>query len=101
MKQRKTTVLPFNERCIAIINNGKQCSRRRKYGSFCGKHNKKQQYGVISNNIVSKLTKDTLIQVRTIEIEQKRYLIDQNKILFNESGTTIIGKLKDDGIIYI
>ncbi len=91
---KKITVLTIKDRCNAIINNGNQCSRRKKYGNFCGKHNKKQPYGVVSHNSTQHQQNDSLIRVRKIKIKKCNYLIDENNILFNENGTRIIGKLK-------
>ena len=99
MKKRKVTILLPHERCLAIINNGNQCSRRRKYNQFCGKHNKKQQYGIISNNILLNLINPNLIEVTKITIEQQDYLIDKNHIIFTSDKTKIIGKIKNNKII--
>ncbi len=49
-KNRKKIKISMKERCKAIINNGKQCSRRKKYNEFCGKHKDKQHFGIITNN---------------------------------------------------
>ena len=89
------------ERCIAIINNGNQCSRRRKYNHFCGKHNKKQQFGVVSNNIITSLLNTDFIEVKKIKINGNQYLIDRNQVLFNIEKNKIIGKLKKNKIITI
>jgi len=100
MKQRKKVVLSPHERCKAIINNGKQCSRRKKYDHFCGKHNKKQPYGCVSKN-VSTIMNQNLIEVRPIHINGGDYLIDKNHIIFSKEGTLIVGIYKDNKMIKV
>ena len=104
------TILSSEERCQAIINNGKQCSRRKKYFDFCGKHKLKQPFGIVTKTLQDNITKDkqtinlfdnNLIEVKQFQYKDKEYLIDNNKIIFNKIGTEIIGKLNNNNEIYI
>ena len=104
-KTRKKTIISMEERCKAIINDGKQCSRRKKYHNFCGKHKLKQPFGVVSTininnfNFMSECNPN-LIEVKKFKYKQIEYLIDKNNIIFNKEGTKIIGKL-DNEIIFL
>lgn len=108
-KTRKKNVILPKERCKAIINNGKQCSRRRKYNDFCGKHKDKQHFGIVNiyNNLSNLITVDpkqhnkNYIEVKQFNYNDSEYLIDNNKIIFNREGTKIIGKLNENNEIYI
>jgi len=95
-KKRKKTQLQDFERCMARKQDGFQCSRRRKKNNeYCGKHIKNRPYGRIDNE-----NDKESIPVKNIVIEDKEYLIDNNKIVFNLNGDMIVGKLMDDGKIF-
>jgi len=108
-KTRKKNIIPCTERCKAIINNGKQCSRRKKYNDFCGKHKLKQHFGVINtysniSNLITDNPKENnknFLEVKQFKYNDTEYLIDNNKIIFNREGTEIIGKLNENNEIYI
>lgn len=108
-KKRKKTYLSPEERCKAVINTGKQCSRRKKYNDFCGKHKNKQQFGIFNvndtkNNVKIKtdLENDTnYLKVKKFKYLDKEYFIDNNNIIFNKAGTLIVGKLDNNNKICI
>ena len=109
-KTRKKTIIEYEHRCKAFINNGKQCSRRKKYGEFCGKHKNKQQYGISNHNNQTNESKtiksnfytenDNFIEVKKFKINNEDYFIDKNNIIFNKKGTKIIGRLNNNNEIY-
>ena len=74
--------------CIALKQDGEQCTRRSKINSvFCGKHIVNQKCGCINNEII--------IELSTININNKLLYIDNNKIIYNKNNDntyTIIGK---------
>ena len=92
-KKRKKTILKEGERCMARKQDGEQCTRRKKdTHEYCGKHIKNRPYGRIDNN------DNNRIKVKNKkEIE---YLIDDDKIIYNLSGNTVIGRLKENGEIF-
>lgn len=101
-KTRKKTIISMEERCKAIINNGKQCSRRKKYHNFCGKHKLKQPFGIVSDlninnfNFISQQMNPNFIEVKKFKYKNTEYLIDKHNIIFNKEGTKIIGRLDNE-----
>jgi len=107
-----------NNRCIARIHSGNQCSRKCKTDSheFCGSHLHSLPYGRIDekppdlNKLVEKKTRgrksknktnieldqidlSNYIKTRSAIIEGIEYLIDDNNVLFeNDSANTIVGR---------
>ena len=47
-KQRKT--IPSDNRCLAKINNNRQCSRKRKGVQYCGGHIERRPHGEFNDN---------------------------------------------------
>ena len=104
-KTRKKTIISMEERCKAIINDGKQCSRRKRYHNFCGKHKLKQPFGVVSDVIINNFNfmsecNPNLIEVKKFKYKQIEYLIDKNILFLTKEGTKIIGKL-DNEIVFL
>ena len=89
---------------MARKQDGNQCTRKKKNGDFCGKHEKHQKYGRIDdyNNLVEKLSQDdNYIMVWTESINNKEYLVDSNNIVYtkNLNSPEIIGKKKSNNLI--
>ena len=104
-KTRKKTIISMEERCKAIINDGKQCSRRKKYHNFCGKHKLKQPFGIVSQVNINNFSfisqsNPNFIEVKKFTYKNIEYLIDKHNIIFNKEGTKIIGKL-DNEIVFL
>ena len=47
------------------------------------------------------ISDQNLIEVKKFKYKENEYLIDNNKIIFNKSGTMIIGKLNNNNEIYL
>ena len=104
-KTRKKTIISMEERCKAIINDGKQCSRRKKYHNFCGKHKLKQPFGIVSEVNINNFSfisqsNPNFIEVKKFTYKNIEYLIDKHNIIFNKEGTKIIGRL-DNEIVFL
>ena len=85
--------------CMARKQDGNQCTRKKKFGDFCGKHETNQKFGRIDdyNNLINKLSHDDNYIMTWIEIiNNKEYLVDSNDIVYtnNLNNPQIIGKKK-------
>lgn len=107
-QKRKRTAIPMNERCIAKRSNNEQCSRRRKFGCFCGTHTKGAPYGVISEMMVDKQETKKKVEIRTVDIGGIYYYVDCDKnvyspedIVSQSTSPKIIGKYENDCFLKI
>ena len=78
-EKKKKRMIPLEERCVAKRANGGRCTRRRKFGKFCGTHSNSN-----TNNIVDdKETGDMKdIVISNVEIQGITYLADQQQYLY-------------------
>ena len=102
-EKKKKKITPCNNdiQCMGRKQDGKQCTRRRKEGSdYCGKHINCQKYGRIDDNNNDKMN-DELLRTVLINIDNKEYLIDNNKNLFtfHLESPEYIGKFIDNRIV--
>lgn len=87
-KKRVKPPVTQENRCMAKLSNGGQCSRQRlKEGQLCGSHNKVQPYGLVSlcPIILAKHAKEQDMvshEVFAVEIQGLVYYIDQNGNVF-------------------
>lgn len=106
-KKRKKKPVPNGCQCLARKQDGFQCSRRKRDDvNFCGKHIKNRPYGRIDDfkigtKMLGKQDSEKYVQVKETTIEDTKYLLDKNNILFNPDSYKIIGKLTPEGIIKI
>jgi hypothetical protein len=78
-KTKKQTKPPITleNRCIAKLSNGGQCSRQRlKDGHLCGSHVKLQPFGTISTNEIKEGKEIVSHEVFAVEIQGLVYFID-------------------------
>lgn len=107
-EKKKKRMIPLEERCMAKRANGGRCTRRRKFGNFCGTHSNSHTNNVIDDE---KETGDMKsIVISNIEIQGITYLADQEGYLYmpcdilnSSPSPRIIGKYAcgQDGTPYI
>lgn len=95
-----------NNLCMARKQDGNQCTRKKKYNDYCGKHVNNQKHGRIDDcdNLVEDLSQDeNYIMVWKENYENKEYLIDSNNIVYtnNVDNPQIIGKKINNLIKFI
>jgi hypothetical protein len=87
-KKRVKPPVTQENRCMAKLSNGGQCSRQRlKEGQLCGSHNKVQPYGLVSlcPNILAKHAKEQNMishEVFAVEIQGLVFYIDHEGNVF-------------------
>ena len=102
--KNKKKILDPEYKCMGRKQDGTQCSRGRKFGDYCGKHNP-PKFGRIDepmDNSLFKKKKHHII-VQTEQIQNKEYIIEAStNILFdnNIKQPTVIGKKLTDNSIY-
>lgn len=88
-KKRVKPPVTQENRCMAKLSNGGQCSRQRlKEGQLCGSHNKVQPYGLVSlcPNILAKQAKEQNMishEVFAVEIQGLVFYIDHDGNVFH------------------
>uniref|UniRef100_A0A6C0EJ86 Uncharacterized protein n=1 Tax=viral metagenome TaxID=1070528 RepID=A0A6C0EJ86_9ZZZZ len=92
--------------CMARKQDGNQCTRKKKFGEFCGKHETNQKFGRIDdyNNLIDKLSQDDNYIMTWVEtINDKEYLVDSNNVVYtnNLNNPQIIGKKINNLIEFI
>lgn len=82
-------------RCLALTNNGIQCTRQQKYNNYCGIHQNK------SNYIQYKNQENDYIETWVDEDLGPEYLIDSNNYVYTYSTSSpiIVGIKNKDGTI--
>jgi hypothetical protein len=104
--KNKKKILDPEYKCMGRKQDGSQCSRSRKFGVFCGKHNP-PKFGRIDEPINHSLfkKKQTHIIVKNEKIGDKEFIIEENTSILFDSNTkqpTVIGKkLADNKIHFI
>ena len=68
-KGKEGEVLRVLDNNKAIINDGNQCSRRKKFGNFCGKHKKKQPFGIVSDININSEAIDFIIKYNALDAQ--------------------------------
>ena len=102
--KNKKKVLDKEYRCMGRKQDGTQCSRGRKFGDYCGKHNP-PKFGRIDEPINEGLfkKKKTHIVVKNEKIGENEFIIEENtNIIFNTDmkKPTVIGKKLSDNEIH-
>ena len=88
-KKRVKPPVTQENRCMAKLSNGGQCSRQRlKEGQLCGSHNKVQPYGLVSlcPNLLAKQAKEQHMishEVFAVEIQGLVFYIDHGGNVFH------------------
>lgn len=99
-KTRIKNIVPQYARCIAKIQNMERCTRRKKYGSYCGTHQKNLPFGVIedcTDSISSVEFKKISILAKDIQgifyyIDDNRNVYDTNDIMNGIKNPKIVAK---------
>lgn len=104
-KQKKMETVN-NEYCQAKKADGHQCTRRKKHGNYCGKHEVAQKYGIVSNNSILEeipQTDNNVVITQTETINGVEYLVDSCNIVFtkNMNKPEIVGKLIDGKLVLL
>ena len=87
-KKRDKPPVTQENRCMAKLSNGGQCSRQRlKEGRLCGSHNKVQPYGLVSislNTLAKIQAQEQMLshEVFAVEIQGLVYYIDHGGNVF-------------------
>lgn len=106
--QKKSRMIPMEERCMAKRANGGRCTRRRKTEHFCGTHSKMNDESMIDDTKEVGELRDMIIT--NIDIRGITYFTDQDKYLYMPSDILksapqprIIGRyaINDEGDAYI
>ena len=89
---------------MARKQDGNQCSRRKKYDDYCGKHVKNQKFGRIDdcNNLLQDFSEDdNYIMVWKEQYKDNEYLVDSNNIVYSNSieNPKILGKKINNTLI--
>lgn len=97
-KTRIKNIVPQYARCIAKIQNMERCTRRKKYGSYCGTHQKNLPFGVIEDCIDS----ISSVEFKKISISAKDingifYYIDDNGNVYDTND--IMNGIKNPKIV--
>lgn len=104
--KNKKKILEPAYKCMGRKQDGTQCSRGKKFGDYCGKHNP-PKFGRIDEPINNALfkKKQNHILVKTEHINGKEYIMEEStNILFdsNIKQPTVIGKkLSENSIFFI
>ena len=102
-KKRVKPPVTQENRCMAKLSNGGQCSRQRlKEGQLCGSHNKVQPYGLVSlcpTTLAKHAKEQDLIshEVFAVEIQGLVYYIDHGGNVFRTED--IMNDLPNPAII--
>lgn len=97
-KTRIKNIVPQYARCIAKIQNMERCTRRKKYGTFCGTHQKNLPFGVIedcTDSISSVEFKKISISAK--DIQGIFYYIDANGNVYDTND--IMNSIKNPKIV--
>jgi len=92
--------------CMARKQDGNQCTRKKKYNDYCGKHVNNQKYGRIDDcsHLIEDFSEDeNYIMVWTEKYKNIDYLVDSNNIVYtnNIENPKIIGKKVNNLIEFI
>ena len=103
-KQVNKLINKSDELCMARKQDGNQCSRRKKYNDYCGKHVNNQKFGRVddSNNLLEDFSEDdNYIMVWKEKYQDNEYLVDSNNIVYTNSieNPKIIGKKINNNLI--
>jgi len=95
-----------SELCMARKQDGNQCTRKKKFNDYCGKHINSHKYGRIddSSNLLEDYSEDeNYIMVWKEKYENIDYLVDSNNIVYtnNIENPEIIGRKVDKLIEFI
>lgn len=78
-EKKKKRMIPLEKRCTAKRANGGRCTRRRKFGQFCGTHSNSKTSNVVEDKETGDM-KDIVIS--NVEIQGITYLADQQHYLY-------------------
>ena len=104
--KNKKKILDPEYKCMGRKQDGTQCSRGRKFGDFCGKHNP-PKFGRIDEPLDQSLFKKKKkhIMVKTEQINNKQFIIEESTNIIFDSDITnpkVIGKkLSDNKILFL
>jgi hypothetical protein len=102
-KKRVKPPVTQENRCMAKLSNGGQCSRQRlKDGQLCGSHNKVQPYGLVTicqNTLAKQAKEQNLIshEVFAVEIQGLVYYVDHKGNVFRTED--VLNETPNPGII--
>lgn len=104
--KNKKKILDPEYKCMGRKQDSTQCSRGRKFGDYCGKHNP-PKFGRIDEPLDESLFKKKKkhIMVKTEHINNKQFIIEEaTNIVFDAdiANPTVIGKkLTDNKILFL